>query len=88
MCTLFQPLRGSVFYANRILGQGSNSEGETVLTCIGIQYAMLCCLFERCLKMLQNSITCFKSFIYPLYDSVCLFYFRVVLPEAEMVIGH
>jgi hypothetical protein len=28
--------RKCVCYANRILGQGNNAEGETILTCIGI----------------------------------------------------
>jgi hypothetical protein len=56
--TKFQLLRGSVCYANRILGQGNNSEGDTILTCIGVQYAKLCWRFERCLKTLQNSIAC------------------------------
>jgi hypothetical protein len=32
LCIQFQPLRGSVCYVNRILGEGNNSEGETVLT--------------------------------------------------------
>jgi hypothetical protein len=31
-----------VCYANRVLGQGNNLEGETILTCMGVQYAILC----------------------------------------------
>jgi hypothetical protein len=34
--TQFQHLRGSVCYANNILGQENNLEGETVLTYIGV----------------------------------------------------
>jgi hypothetical protein len=41
MSPQFQPLSGSACYANRILGQGSKSEGKTVLTPIGDQYAIL-----------------------------------------------
>jgi hypothetical protein len=37
VCTQFQPSRGSVYYANRMSGQGNNSWGKTVLTCIGVQ---------------------------------------------------
>jgi hypothetical protein len=36
--TQFQPLGESICYANRILGQGNNSEREIVLTCIAVQY--------------------------------------------------
>jgi hypothetical protein len=86
--TQFQILRGSVCYANRILGQGNNWEGEeTILTCIGVQYAILCWRLERCLKMLQNSIACFEELHYP-YDSTCLFYCGVPLPEAELMIEY
>jgi hypothetical protein len=59
--TQFQLLQGSVSYANRVLEQGNHSEGETILTCIGVQYAILCWRLERCLKMLQNSIACFQE---------------------------
>jgi hypothetical protein len=51
----------SVCYVSRILGQGNNSEGGTVLTRIGVQYAILCRTTERCLKMLQNSIAHFQE---------------------------
>jgi hypothetical protein len=40
LCTQIQLLRRSVCYANRILGQGNNAEGETVLTCIEVQYGI------------------------------------------------
>jgi hypothetical protein len=33
----------------------------TVLTCTEVQYAMLCRMLERCLKMVQNSVTCFQE---------------------------
>jgi hypothetical protein len=32
-----------------------------VLTCIGVHYATLRPKFERCLKLLQNSIACFQE---------------------------
>jgi hypothetical protein len=57
----FQTLRGSVCCATRILRQGTNSEEDTVLTCIGVHYAIPCQTLERCLKILQNSIACFQE---------------------------
>jgi hypothetical protein len=60
-CTRFQPLRGSVWYLNKILLEGINSEGETVLTCIEVQYTIICQMPERCLKMLQNIIACYQE---------------------------
>jgi hypothetical protein len=72
--TRFQPLRGSVWYANRILGQGNDSEGETVLTCIGVPMPY----FVQCLrdvwKCCRTVLLIFESFVYPLYDSMCQFY--------------
>jgi hypothetical protein len=61
LCTRFKHSRGSVSYANRILGYGNNSEGKAVLTCTEVQYATLCRMLERCLKMLLNSIACFQE---------------------------
>jgi hypothetical protein len=46
----------------------NNSEGETVLTYTGIQYAILCHTLEICLRMLQKKLLVFKGFIYPLYN--------------------
>jgi hypothetical protein len=63
LCTQFQPSQGSVFYANRILRQGNNSKAMTALTCMRIQYAIRCRMFERCLKILQNSNVCFQEII-------------------------
>jgi hypothetical protein len=72
ICTGFQPLRGSVCYVNRILRKGNNSEGGTVLTCTEVQYAILCRMLERCLKMLRAVLLVFEGFVYPLHDSVRL----------------
>jgi hypothetical protein len=41
----------------------------------------------RDVKKCYSSIAVFKSFIYP-YDSMCLFYCGVSLPEAELMIGY
>jgi hypothetical protein len=48
-------------YAYRSLGQENNSEEETVLTCIGVQHAILCRTLERCLKILQKSTASFQE---------------------------
>jgi hypothetical protein len=45
-------------------------------------------LFKRCLKMLKKNIAFFKSFMYPLYDSMRLLYCGVPLPESELIIGY
>jgi hypothetical protein len=58
-----------------------------MLTCTEVQYAIFCRTLERCLKMLQKIIVCLKSFINPLYDSMCLLYCGVPLPETEIMIG-
>jgi hypothetical protein len=41
------------------IGFEDKEEGETVLTCTEVQYAILCRMLERCLKMLQDSIAYF-----------------------------
>jgi hypothetical protein len=81
-------LRGSVCYANKILRQGNNLEGETVLTYIGVQYAILCRVLERCLKCCRTALFVFKSLIYPLHNSMFLFYCGVPLSEAEPMLGY
>jgi hypothetical protein len=49
---------------DRILGQENNSEEETVITCIGVQYVIRCRMIERYLKLMQNTIAYFHvSFI-------------------------
>jgi hypothetical protein len=53
----FELSRESVCYADRI-----NSDGEAVLTCAGVQYTILCQMFEEiCLRMLQDNIACFQG---------------------------
>jgi hypothetical protein len=59
-----------------------------MLTFTEVQYAILCEMFERCLKCCRTVLLFFKSFIYPLYNSMRLFYCGVPLPEAELMIGY
>jgi hypothetical protein len=83
----FQPSPGSVGYGDRILGEGNNSEGESAVACTEVLYAH----FIECLgdvkKCCGTVLLVFESFVYPLDDSVGLFYCGVPLPEAEMVSG-
>jgi hypothetical protein len=72
LCTQIQLSCESVCSADRIWVKWNNSEGETVLTCTGI-----CC---------RTILLVFKGFVYPLYNSMCLFYCGMPLFEAKMMI--